>query len=97
MKNQNATWSVPRALQSIMLAALIPSLSGCGTLNRNEVKEGGMCLPQSTIYPATALDGTLMLNGGLYMIADLPFSLITDTLLLPYDLATRRKDDETSN
>jgi uncharacterized protein YceK len=85
------------ALRTLLLAAILPLAAGCGTLCRNNVKEGGICLPQSSIYPACAFDGTLMANGGLYMILDLPFSLVTDTLLLPYDLGTRGTVKSTSS
>jgi len=83
------------AILSLVLFA--GGLSGCGTIKRNEVKEGYQMLPQSVTYPATALDFGLMAQAGfigLVMLPDVPVSLVTDTLLLPYDLATRKRVPE---
>lgn len=65
--------------------------TGCGTLTRNDVKRGHSMYPHSSIYPATYVDiwGSQSPAAPLFLL-DLPISLVTDTLLLPYDLLTKK-------
>jgi uncharacterized protein YceK len=80
------------ALKTILLVALACLMTGCGTLARNDFK---YMLEESDLYPATKFDIFLVQGGPLaipFILVDLPISLTTDTLLLPYDLATRKKN-----
>ena len=67
--------------------AFLCSLTGCGTLMRGSES---LHLDGET-YPACQADAYLIVCGLFPAIADLPISLVTDTLLLPYDRARIHK------
>ena len=62
------------------VALLAPALSGCATLANTFEDE-----PKNKIYIGTRQDFTLwtFIHGGIF---DWPFSLILDTILLPYTI-----------
>jgi uncharacterized protein YceK len=83
--------SRPRTLVALLLFLLFGT--GCGTLMRNDVKREHPMLPQASLYPATTIDlfTSRAFPIGLLFLLDLPVSLMTDTVLLPYDLWVMRK------
>ncbi|WP_436882525.1 YceK/YidQ family lipoprotein [Enterobacter asburiae] len=64
-------------------------LSGCGAfISRSQILElGGRPVQRSALYPATQFDVQCIPSQFfLPCLIDLPFSLVTDTLLLPVDI-----------
>lgn len=61
-----------------LAALLLPALSGCGTLANTFEEE-----PKNKIYIGVRVDIDAFGHGG---FLDLPFSLVLDTILLPYTI-----------
>jgi uncharacterized protein YceK len=79
------------------MVVLLCLSSGCGTIMRNEIKSSGVNPPmvwddadygRQQYYPATYLDMIWLEHGLIFSIIDVPISLASDTVLLPYDIAT---------
>jgi uncharacterized protein YceK len=90
-----------KKIMKIYTIALVLTLSvltsGCATVCRGRIKaqkEGG------PLYPATEADAKAFISGEPrvmpFAVLDLPFSLVFDTICLPYDLLMMEKyyDDE---
>jgi uncharacterized protein YceK len=78
-------------LQITLAVVYVSSLTGCGTVMRGTMKES----PEFSIYPATRCDVGFVAMGWIPLVLDLPISLATDTVLLPYDIATLPKNKHT--
>ena len=96
MKSKSTIPGFKGILGTVLLAASLSLATGCGTLMRGSAKNGEFYDMKVAAYPATKIDGMLTGMGAYFLIVDLPFSLVTDTLLLPYDLATREDGKTTS-
>jgi len=80
------------------LVALVVTLlisTSCGTVGRNQVKQGyggsavlSIHVPNAKVYPATVYDIYSIKGGLVPAIIELPISIAIDTILLPYDIAT---------
>ena len=72
-------------LRTGLLLVTVLSLNGCATyIGRTGIDTPGKLTP---LYPATSVD-VIAMRTPLFLPAliDLPFSLVTDTLLLPVDI-----------
>ncbi len=87
----------------IAVLAFSVTISGCGTIGcRNDFKPNSFIPWQpngkyTKVYPATALDCVNIYGApfpvNVWYFIDTPISLITDTILLPFDLIIWRSDD----
>ena len=83
------TWTRPGFRMALAFGLLL-FVTGCGTLMRHDFKES-MHMEGET-YIATKCDFFIIATGsGLPLIVDVPISLLTDTILLPFDQAQAKK------
>jgi uncharacterized protein YceK len=94
--------STTRTNISIAAVSLIALLlcSGCGTIITHAgSREAEMNVRRNGVYQGVRLDSYFITEqswiGAIYGVADFPFSLVADTLILPYDLvdSARQKKD----
>ncbi|MCL2760426.1 MAG: YceK/YidQ family lipoprotein [Desulfuromonadales bacterium] len=87
-------------MQLLFLILLLFSLFGCGTIL---AREHGSMYP-GELYPATRFDAESIHSdfepcsficiapfGTIFGVLDMPFSVVSDTLLLPYDIYKEHK------
>ena len=74
-----------RALAILALLAL----TGCGTfITRTGLEYGDGPIPAhpNLVYSGVVMDAETIGQGGVWMLLDLPFSAVADTLCLPWDI-----------
>jgi uncharacterized protein YceK len=72
-----------------MLLPVICFCGGCGTIcTRGKTEPGDWWATPTGVYRGVRLDGSLIGDGDLAPIVDIPLSAIADTIVLPYDLST---------
>ncbi len=95
---------------AIFTVLLVVGLSGCGTMVAMDARFLGGDIVARGSYPATRVDAALyragtgrewlFSNGSVVLtvcsILDLPVSLVTDSLFLPYDLLLMALDRDTA-